>query len=31
LAQDVTVKYVENAIDALENGKKPMPNFTKAI
>jgi peroxiredoxin len=30
-AEDVTIKYVENAIDALENGKKPMPNFTKAI
>jgi peroxiredoxin len=30
-AKDVTIKYVENAIDALENGKKPNPNFTKAI
>jgi peroxiredoxin len=30
-AKDVTIKYVENAIDALENGKKPVPNFTKAI
>lgn len=25
------VKYVENAIDALEKGEKPSPNFTKAV
>jgi len=30
-SNDVTVKYVENAIDDLENGKKPTVNFTKAI
>ncbi|OAD40816.1 thioredoxin family protein [Polaribacter atrinae] len=30
-AKDVTIKYVEDAIIALENGKKPSPNFTKAI
>ncbi|MBP1840641.1 thioredoxin family protein [Formosa algae] len=30
-AEDVKVKYVEDAIHALENGKKPEPNFTKAI
>ncbi|WP_299779126.1 thioredoxin family protein [uncultured Formosa sp.] len=30
-AEDVNVKYVEDAIHALENGKKPEPNFTKAI
>jgi peroxiredoxin len=30
-AEAVKVKYVENAIAALENGKKPSPNFTKAI
>ncbi|MDO6519571.1 thioredoxin family protein [Zobellia uliginosa] len=30
-AQDVKVKYVENAIKALENGEQPNPNFTKAI
>lgn len=30
-SEDVKVKYVENAINALENGKKPEPNFTKAI
>lgn len=29
--EDVTVKYVEDAINALENGTKPDPNFTKAI
>lgn len=28
---DVKVKYVENAIIALEKGDKPNPNFTKAI
>ena len=30
-AEKVNVKYVENAIAALEEGKKPTPNFTKAI
>jgi len=30
-AKDVKVKYVENAIQALEKGEKPNPNFTKAI
>ena len=30
-AEGVKVKYIENAIEALENGKKPDPNFTKAI
>ncbi|EPR68467.1 thioredoxin family protein [Cyclobacterium qasimii] len=30
-ADDVKVKYVEKAIEALENGSKPDPNFTKAI
>jgi len=25
------VKYVENAIDALEKGEKPNPDFTKAV
>ncbi|CAZ95120.1 MULTISPECIES: thioredoxin family protein [Zobellia] len=30
-AQDVKVKYVENAIKALENGEQANPNFTKAI
>ena len=30
-SKDVKVKYVENAIIALEKGNKPMPNFTKAI
>jgi len=30
-AKDVTIKYVEDAINALENGQKPSPNFTKAI
>ncbi len=29
--EEVSVKYVENAIEALENGKKPNPNLTKAI
>ena len=29
--EDVTVKYVENAIAALEKGEKPNPNLTKAI
>lgn len=28
--EDVKVKYLENAINALQNGKKPEPNFTKA-
>ncbi|MEO9892198.1 thioredoxin family protein [Aurantibacter sp.] len=30
-ANDVKVKYLENAIQALEKGEKPNPNFTKAI
>ncbi len=30
-ASAVKVKYVENAISALEKGEKPDPNFTKAI
>jgi peroxiredoxin len=30
-AADVKVKYLENAIAALENGKSPDPSFTKAI
>ena len=30
-AEAVKVKYVEAAIQALENGKLPDPNFTKAI
>lgn len=30
-SEDVTEKYVENAIKALENGEKPTPNLTKAI
>ena len=30
-AEDVKIKYLENAIEALENGKKPTPNLTKAI
>ena len=30
-AKDVKVKYVEDAIASLEKGKKPNPNFTKAI
>ena len=30
-ASAVKVKYVENAITALEKGEKPDPNFTKAI
>ncbi len=30
-AKDVKVKYLENAINALERGEKPEPNFTKAI
>jgi|GEM_PF-105064 len=29
--EDVEVKYVENAIDALQKGEEPNPNFTKAI
>ncbi|AWV97159.1 thioredoxin family protein [Arcticibacterium luteifluviistationis] len=29
--EDVKVKYVENAIQALQNNEKPEPNFTKAI
>ncbi|WP_233265933.1 thioredoxin family protein [Formosa sp. L2A11] len=30
-ATDVKVKYVEDAIKALQQGAKPEPNFTKAI
>ncbi|ALJ05660.1 hypothetical protein APS56_11215 [Pseudalgibacter alginicilyticus] len=30
-SESVKTKYVENAIDALENDLKPEPNFTKAI
>ena len=30
-AEDVKVKYLENAINALEKGEKPDPNITKAI
>lgn len=30
-ANDVKVKYIEKAIEALENGSKPDPSFTKAI
>ncbi|MCK0136153.1 thioredoxin family protein [Arenibacter sp. S6351L] len=30
-AEDVKVKYVENAIKALEKDEKPNPSFTKAI
>ena len=30
-AEDVSVKYLENAIEALEKGSKPDPNLTKAI
>jgi len=30
-AKDVKVKFLENAINALEKGEKPSPNFTKAI
>ncbi|MGJ8592538.1 MAG: thioredoxin family protein [Aquaticitalea sp.] len=30
-AENVTEKYVENAIISLESGKKPDPNLTKAI
>jgi len=30
-ASGVKTKYLENAISALQNGKKPDPNFTKAI
>ena len=30
-AKDVKVKYVENAIQSLENGTTISPNFTKAI
>jgi len=29
--EKVTVKYIENAIEALEKGEKPNPNLTKAI
>ncbi|WCO03160.1 thioredoxin family protein [Psychroserpens ponticola] len=30
-SEDAKVNFVENAIHALENGKQPEPNFTKAI
>ena len=30
-ASGVTEKYLENAIEALRSGKKPTPNYTKAI
>ena len=30
-SEDVKVKFLENAINSLENGEKPTPNFTKAI
>lgn len=30
-ADNVKMNYVKNAIEALENGAKPNPNFTKAI
>lgn len=30
-AEDVKVKFLEDAIGALEKGEKPNPNFTKAI
>lgn len=30
-AEDVKVTYLEDAINALEKGEKPNPNFTKAI
>lgn len=30
-AEDVKVKYIEEAISALEKGEKPNPNLTKAI
>jgi len=30
-ADDVKVKYVEDAIEAVINGKNPDPNFTKAV
>ncbi|MCL5128828.1 thioredoxin family protein [Algibacter sp. L4_22] len=30
-AEDVKVKFLENAISALENGTKPSPEITKAI
>ena len=30
-AKDVKVKFLENAIEALEKGEKPNPNLTKAI
>lgn len=29
--EDVKVRFLENAIKALEKGKKPNPNFTKSI
>jgi len=30
-AEKVTKKYIEMAIEAIENGKEPEPEFTKAI
>jgi len=30
-AEEVSEKYVENAIKALESGEQPTPNYTKAI
>lgn len=30
-AEKVTVKYLENAIEALKKGESPSPDFTKAI
>ena len=29
--EEVSIKYVENAIEALEKGQKPTPNLTKSI
>jgi len=30
-ANAVTIKYIENAIDAMAKGKNPEPSFTKAV
>ncbi len=30
-AENVEVKYVEDAIAAIENGENPDPDFTKAV
>lgn len=30
-SEDVKIKYLENAIEAMENGEKPNPSLTKAI